>query len=115
MNWRCHVPFAPPAANAFMRMHWAKRRAMKKEWRIAIIAAFGTARPTQAKDKRLVTITIRTPRARDHANLWLAADKLILDNLTVLGWIVDDSTTWLDVEVRSEKGPAEVTIDIEEI
>lgn len=111
-HWRGVLNVTLPSANVFMRQHWAVRKRQKDSYYLELYAAFKDNLPTKATGKRDVKIEITSSRLRDHANLWLAADKLILDNLVKLGWLVDDSPDYVDAFVTGKTGVSQVVIDI---
>lgn len=96
-----------------MRSHWAVRKRLAGVWYLLILEAFGRAAPPQAVDKRRVRIIVVSRKERDHSNLWLACDKLILDNLTRLGWIVDDSPRWVEISIEGRTGKPSCEIEVE--
>lgn len=99
-----------------MRMNrWRDHGKLKGEWYCEIYAAFVRDAPTKAEGRRRIKITIRSKGMRDQANQYLAADKLLLDNLKSLGWIVDDSPKWIELEVAGETGAPRTIIEIGEI
>lgn len=113
--WRGEIDDCPPSANVYQRLHWSDRHPMIARWYLEIYVAFKGNWPTRATGKRRVRIVIRSKRERDHANLWLGADKLILDNLVKLGWLVDDKPSFLDATVRGEVGQPRTVIFISEV
>lgn len=111
-KWRGVVPFCPPSANIYLRSHWTEQSRLKKVWYLEIYAAFKEGFPTKAKGKRKVRVEVTSTRTRDHSNLWTPVDKLILDNLTKIGWIVDDCPEYIEIEVLGKKGVPETVIEI---
>ena len=117
-SWAGTVPdLAPPSANVFQRLHWAERERLIRDWYTLVLAAFGRHRrmPNRARAKRRVRIVVTSRQMRDAANLVLAADKLILDNLVRLGWLADDSPDWLDLKVDGATGAPRTEILIEDL
>lgn len=113
-TWHGEVPQAPPSANVFQRMHWIDRRKLIADWYILLCAAFFRETPTQATGRRRVRVVVRSKQERDYANLWLAVDKLVFDNLTKRGWLVDDDRAHLEPEVLGEEGTPRTLIEISE-
>jgi len=113
-TWTGIIKDCPPSANQLLRTHYRDRKALAERWYLELYAAFAHDRPTKAIGKRRVAVTVTSTRERDHANLWLGVDKLIFDNLTRLGWLVDDNPTYLDAEVKGETGDRSTSITIEE-
>ncbi len=115
-TWRAEIPLCPPSANVYIRLNIHERKVAKGLWYIDIYAAFARgdayAVPTKATGRRRVRVTVRSKNMRDYANLWLGVDKLIFDNLTKLGWIVDDSPKWMTPEVVGEVGEPHTTIEV---
>jgi len=89
---------------------------LKDRWYLEICAAFSKndERPAKAAGKRTVLVTITSKRPRDHANNWLAADKLIFDNLVKLGWLTDDDEAGLSPSVVGKVGDPATLIEIYE-
>jgi hypothetical protein len=89
---------------------------MASAWCNRLYAAFyEDGAPTKATGKRKVRLWLRSKRQRDYANAFLAADKLILDQLKRHGWLVDDSPKWLELEVNPEVGDPQTIIEIIEL
>lgn len=80
-----------------MRMSWRRRHELGQMWYVHLYKAFFDSPPTRATGKRSVRIHLFYRNRRDYPNLWLAADKLILDNLVKLGWLVNDDAKHLDI------------------
>jgi len=118
-SWEGIVGIAPPSANVIQRMHHQPLKELKNRWYLEIYLAFArdgaAGLPTVAAAKRRVSLWIRSKQERDHANLWLGADKLILDNLTALRWIADDAPSWIEPHVTGEVGRPRTIIRIEEM
>ena len=111
------LPEAYPSANVYMRWHWAAQKKAITKWRWLIWYASQMANrkfPIQAKKRRKVRITRYSQRSIDHANCYLCGDKLILDNLTAMGWLVDDNLEFLELDIRPEKGKPKTVVEIYE-
>lgn len=111
-KWRGVIPFCPPSANVFLRSHWAERKRLAKLWYLEVYAAFKDSFPTKATTKRTVRIEVTSTRTRDHANLWTPVDKLIVDNMVKIGWLIDDDPTYLDLGVTGKSGEPQTVIEI---
>lgn len=97
---RFTVPEASPSQNEFAYRHWRKGSASKKKWLAMMWAALPRDRePLLAKGKRKVTVERHGPKQLDFCNL-VGGLKGIVDNLTELGLLVDDSPKWVEFEVR---------------
>lgn len=108
--WRATLPECPPSANVFLRTHFRERKQQKEKFYALLYGAFFHENVTKAKGKRKVKLWLRSKKPRDYPNLFLAADKLILDNMVRLGWLLDDSQKWLSLEVVGEVGDEPQTI-----
>lgn len=113
--WRGTIPECPPSANTFLRTHWADRKKQKEKFYALLYAAFFHEEVTKATGRRKVKLWLRSKKPRDYPNLFLAADKLILDNMVRLGWLIDDNQKWLALEVTGEVGEPQTIIEISEI
>ena len=97
-----------------MRTHFRARKVLKDRFYLELYAAFALDMPTKAVGRRHVRVVVTSLRERDHANLWLGVDKLIHDNLTKLGWLVDDSPKWMTPTVEGKVGAKHTLIEISE-
>lgn len=113
--WRATIPECPPSANVLIRTHFRERKKDKEKFYALLYGAFFHENVSKAKGKRKVKLWLRSKRSRDYANLFLGADKYILDNLKRLGWIIDDNPKWLDLEVVGEVGEPQTVIEISEV
>lgn len=111
-SWKAVINDCPPSANVFLRTHWAERKKQKEVWYLHVYTAFFYEGVTRASGKRKVKLTIFSKKERDQTNQYLAADKLILDNLKRLGWIVDDSPKWMDLELIGCVGEPQTIVEI---
>ncbi len=114
MIWKAEIPKAPPSENVFLRTHFRERKRLKEIWYLELYTAFQESGITQATGKRSLRILVRSKKERDRANLWGPADKLICDNLKRLGWIVDDSPKWIDIDVNGEVGEPRTVVEVGE-
>lgn len=97
-----------------MRTHFRERKKLSDAWYLHLYTAFFYTGIPKAKKKRKVTITIRSSKERDKANNYTPADKLICDNMKRLGFIVDDSPKWIDLDVLGEVGEPRTFIEVSE-
>jgi len=107
-SWKVVIPVVYPSANVLLRQHWAKRRSQIGKWAMVLQALMAHVPPASGR-RRFVRITRYGKRELDPANAWTGADKLIVDNLVRLGYLVDDSRRWLTLSVLSRKGQPERT------
>jgi Holliday junction resolvase RusA-like endonuclease len=112
--WRAEIPEVPPSANVLLRTHFRERKTKREVWYALLYGAFFHEGITKATVKRTVTISIRSKNERDHANNYLGADKLILDNLRRLGFIRDDSPKWVEVVIHAEVGEPRTIVEVSE-
>ena len=110
--WRGVIPVTLPSANVFMRSHWTARQKLGKVMYLELYDAFKDSFPSKATGKRRVRVEVVSTRRRDRANLWLPTDKLIHDNLTKFGWIVDDSEDYIEPEVVGRAGEPQTIVEI---
>ena len=102
------LPWATPSNNQLLRMHWSVRRRMLTEMRVAVLALIlrsATEWPRPPGRKVAVTITRVSPRQLDRDNLYGGA-KVLLDAMTQLGLIRDDSEQWVKVNIGQRRGDA---------
>jgi hypothetical protein len=135
------VPRRLQSANTYLRQHWTRRHHETQAWEVAIAAAIGPARAawnlilatqlrrtragrawtthyTKRHERRRVTIVRRVPRVADlitDADNLDFAVKPLMDALTRLGLIVDDSAAWVDRATLTQQvtGWSETVIRIE--
>jgi len=115
-SWSMVLESVLPSSNVFMRMHWAKRKKMIQLWAWMLREAGIRDIPPAGGRTRAVTIIRYAPRMLDEPNLYLAADKCILDNLVKEGVLVDDSPQWLVLKVGQTRSKGKRTlVQVEEI
>ena len=99
------VPRSPVSLNVFMRLHWSKRLADKKDW-----ANYLWHLVDQRKRKRLiqaaalnqkmrVSVHVQHPRLFDEDNLHGGGMKPLFDALKQCGYIHDDSPRFVERNV----------------
>ena len=96
MTWRLVIPLPSPSQNTRDKQHWTTRRSEKTMWWKAIRAAPGFLLVPRAAGKRRLTIErhART-RPQDEANVH-GGCKGLVDDLVLLGLLVDDSPDWIE-------------------
>lgn len=121
------IPRLPPSPNGkggYLRMHWAKRRKDKEEWKWEIVAqlllepGMAPVDPwvlVRTAPRCKVKVRIHQVRARklDRDNLW-ASVKNIVDAIVICGLARGDSEKWMDLSVSQETGKphrTEITIE----
>ena len=112
-SWKGVVPVIP-SANVYLRSHWSERMRLQKIFYLELYAAFKDDVPTKATGKRKVKVLVVSTRERDWANLVTPVDKLLLDQMVKLGWLVDDKPAFLDLEVAGRAGTPETVVEISE-
>ena len=88
-----------PSLNTQLRLHWARRRRLKELCHIALRTSTARWQVTEATSKRRLTITRVGGKAMDVDNLH-GAVKPLVDAINDRGWLVDDSPTWCELDVR---------------
>jgi len=111
LSFLLSIPSVPPSANPFMRLHWAARHKLSIYWAYLLLEA-GLSLVPKAVRKRRLEITLYTSKERDYPNLFLATDKLILDNLVKYQVLIDDSPKYLDLELSSKRGKPRTEVRI---
>jgi len=106
------------SGNKLLRMHWAKRAKIQKDYYSAIYVVIPIYLHPPKQRKRKVIITSYRKRLLDKDNLYAGA-KLLVDALKKAGLIWDDSPKWINLEVKQAvdgKNPrTEVVIENVEI
>lgn len=115
------IPRVPMTLNRLLRSHWTVRRMERHAWYLLVYNSIrhgpwnrlllqrGAAPPKKRMEIKIV-VTRTRPQDPDNA---MGSVKPVLDALNRLGWIVDDSPRWLDLqfsEVRGKKEQTEITI-----
>lgn len=91
------IPWVPPSNNPYTRMHWSKQRKLVETAQWWIVSVVG--RPNMPESRKVrVVITMHRRRALDKDNRY-GACKPIFDSLVRLGYSVDDSDEWMNMEV----------------
>jgi len=86
------------SGNKLLRMHWAKRAKIQKDYYWEIIEVIDYPRLPKQQLKKVI-ITSYRKRLLDKDNLY-AGTKPLVDALKRAGLIWDDSPRWLDLEDR---------------
>lgn len=89
-----------PSLNKVLRMHWATRRALKKNWG-TVLKSFLKQPP--ALPCTAVTIHSFRIKLLDYDNLVGGAKEVIVDNLKDLGFIEDDSPDKVQISYEQSK------------
>lgn len=113
-SWKGVIPVTLPSANVYLRSHWAERLRLQRIFYLELYAAFKDHMPTKATGKRKVKVLVVSTRERDYANLFTPVDKLLLDQMVKLGWLVDDKPAYLDLDVTGRAGTPETVVEISE-
>ena len=103
----------PLTLNQLLRTHWAARGRDLESWKWHILGSAGKRdnqllrahwadgnRDKLAKHRRVrLEITVYRARLQDPDNA-VGSVKPLVDALNHLGWLVDDTLEWLDLEVK---------------
>ena len=101
--YRLTIPRVPLSPNKLLGKHWSAKAKEKKLWNDEIWLAVGTRWVRfEATGKRKVTITLYNARQYDRDNAW-ASVKPILDAMVALGLLVDDASSYCELQVLQEK------------
>lgn len=104
MTYTFDIPARIPSNNKLLRMHWANRGRLVKEW-LGFVKLFAKIEPIDSHCKLTVTeIVPKGGRRLDETNLLASADKLIIDALVKLKLLKNDSPKYLHVEAASMSG-----------
>ena len=88
----------PPTGNRLSRLHWTKKREIKKLWQDEVaIAAILAGKPRLQRAKVQIVLYYRVIRRRDSDNLMGGAGKFLLDGLRYAGVIPDDDQLTIEV------------------
>jgi Holliday junction resolvase RusA-like endonuclease len=99
------LPLAP-SQNQLLRMHWAKRKRIQKDFEWSIVQAVGNR--SSALCGVHVTITRRSVGVEPDPDNLTASAKLILDALQRVGVIKDDSPKHITLKVQWERAKKRV-------
>ena len=99
-------PRVPVTLNRFVRLHWAARHRDLKSWKTWVLATCGKELIVEKRVK--LKIAVYRKRRQDHDNARDSVKNLV-DALSALGWLHNDSPKWLDLEVTEELGKPERT------
>jgi len=109
------IPRVPVTANAAAQMHWAARGREREAWSMEIRAQttpgpwFYAKREDSEKLRAAVEIEVTRKRRQDPDNA-VASVKRLVDALKGQGWLVDDSSAWLDLKVTEVVGKVPRTV-----
>jgi Holliday junction resolvase RusA-like endonuclease len=120
MNICLTIPGRLPSLNEMLRMHWAKRRRLKKDMAWGLMLSAGQPLSAHVGTRKrlchVVIIVYQKTRRFDEDNL-AGACKPVIDCLKEMGFIYRDSPKWLDLDIRQaidHKNPR-VEIEVEEL
>jgi hypothetical protein len=109
------VPEVAPSLNRLMRMHWAKRRKLKKKWdwiiHVSMYQRGMDFAALRGGGKLQVRIIRRSVHILDPDNLHGAA-KLILDAMCECGALIDDDPAHIELICEQERGTPQTTIKV---
>jgi|TARA_R110000751_G_scaffold114468_3_gene213861 Holliday junction resolvase RusA-like endonuclease len=99
------LPLAP-SQNQLLRMHWAKRKKIQKDFEWSIVQAVGNR--SSALCSVHITITRKSVGVEPDPDNLTASAKLILDALQRVGVIKDDSPKYITLRVQWEQAKKRV-------
>lgn len=91
------IPLKVPSLNVLMRMHWANKSKLKKQWALFI------RRPIDKVYFKKMTIIGMQTRIYDYDNFVGGCKELVVDNLRQKNWIKDDNIKNIKVEYLQMK------------
>jgi len=89
----------PLTLNQLLRSHWAKRGRDLESWKYHVLAGAGNRHKLAKRGRIRLRIVVYRAKRQDKDNRY-GSVKHLVDALTSVGWLVDDSTYWLDLEVE---------------
>ncbi len=102
----------PKTLNQLLRMHWRERTRDLESWKWCVLSVAG-ARPKMAKRCRVeLKITAYRKALQDPDNA-VGSCKNLIDALTRIGWLVDDSPAWLHLAVTERIDRKEPRTEVE--
>lgn len=87
----------PLTLNKLLRAHWAEKKRDLESWKGWVLGVAGNRRGFDQRAR--VKVTVYRARQQDPDNA-VGSVKPLIDALNRLGWLVDDTTRWLDLEVE---------------
>jgi hypothetical protein len=116
MTYFLTIPHVPPSGNMYHRMHWREQQDLIGAWGLLVANAIQKAGRARFDQFRFsAVINFKDARMRDLPNYITTLDKLVLDNLTHQGVIVNDDSKHLkEIRLRFEIDPdprTEVTLE----
>jgi crossover junction endodeoxyribonuclease RusA len=112
MSYILNIPVTPPSLNMWNRLHWAKRRALKREWE-SIVWAVCKSQKIPLLDRPKVEAVIYFPDKyrRDLDNYTALMWKFTLDGLVLAGVLADDDPEHVELgTVRFDLGPPRTVV-----
>ena len=98
-NKRVILKIIPKTQNQLLGMHWRSRMRERDRLHAAIDKAMGPYRFGDTQGKQRVRIVMHRIRLQDPDNK-VASVKYLIDALRRLGWLVDDTPEFLELEVE---------------
>lgn len=97
------LPIIPAAFNTLNWGHWARKKREADRWKLAARSiSRGPFLQGAAARRMKLTITVHRKGVQDPDNA-VASCKYLVDALVRRGWLPDDTTEWLELEVREKK------------
>ena len=88
----------PLTLNQLLRTHWRARSRDLEDWKWQILSVAGNRHRLAKKSRVRLKILVFRGRLQDPDNRY-GSVKHLVDALVRLGWLVDDSDFWLQLEV----------------
>lgn len=88
----------PVTLNRYLRMHWAARKRDLESWKYHVL---GAGRPPGVPGKIHIRIVVYRAVKQDPDNA-VGSVKPLIDSMVRLGWLQNDTTEFLELEVREE-------------
>jgi len=98
------LPVVTPSLNELLRMHWTKRRQLRKNygWEFVAVGANHQKYKTEMGERRRVTIISYRAQLCDPDNL-MGGLKILLDTMIDLDLICDDSPKYMELVAMQEQ------------
>ena len=88
----------PLTLNQLLRTHWAARGRDLESWKYHVLAAAGNRHRLAKRGRVRLRIVVYRAKRQDPDNAF-GSVKHLVDALNRLGWLVDDTLEWLELEV----------------
>ncbi len=89
----------PVTLNQLLRDHWAKRGRDLESWKYHVLSVAGKRHKLSKRSRVQLKITIYRARLQDPDNA-VGSVKPLVDALSRIGWLVDDTLEWLALDVE---------------